>query len=241
MSGEALSSTHELLMMKFLRRWLLRLFLLILLMSLFSVLLLRWIPPVTSAVILHRTLQEGTAQAYDWVPLEEIALVAALAVVAAEDQKFPDHSGFDFAAIEDAVLDRLAGEKLRGASTLTQQVARNLFLWQGRSFIRKALEAWFTALIEWLWPKRRILEIYLNVAEMGDRTFGVGPASRRFFGREPARLTRGQAALLAAVLPNPVRLRVNDPSAYVRQRQAWILEQMTQLGGVGYLDRVLRR
>lgn len=228
-------------MMKFLRRWLLRLFLLFLFMSLFSVLLLRWIPPVATAVILHRTLQEGMAQDYDWVPLEEITPVAALAVVAAEDQKFPEHSGFDFAAIEDAVLDRLAGEKLRGASTLTQQVARNLFLWQGRSFIRKGLEAWFTALIEWLWPKRRILEMYLNIAEMGEHTFGIGPASRRFFGRKPARLTRPQAALLAAVLPNPIRLRVDHPSAYVRQRQTWILEQMNRLGGVGYLNTVLQR
>ena len=228
-------------MMKFLRRWLLRLFALFLATSLLSVLSLRWSPPVTSAVILQRMLEEGAAQDYDWVSLDAIALEAALAVVAAEDQKFPEHSGFDFAAIEDAVLDRLAGERLRGASTLTQQVARNLFLWQGRSFARKALEAWFTALIEWLWPKRRILEVYLNIAEMGERTFGVGPASRRFFDREPAALTRPQAALLAAVLPNPVRLRVDRPSDYVRQRQTWILQQMSRLGGVGYLDGVLRR
>lgn len=222
-------------MKKFLRRWLLRLLLLFLLLSLLPVALLRWVPPLGSAVILQRALQEEGAQHYDWVPMQDIAAVAALAVVASEDQKFPEHSGFDLQAIEEAVLDRLSGERLRGASTLSQQVARNLFLWQGRSFVRKALEAWFTILIEALWPKQRILEVYLNIAEMGERTFGVGPASRRFFGREPARLTRQQAALLAAVLPNPVKLRADRPSSYVRKRQAWILQQMDQLGDT-YLD-----
>ena len=223
------------------RRWLLRLTLLFLLLTLLPVAVLRWVPPPGSAVILQRWVAEGSPQTYDWTPLERIAPVAGLAVVAAEDQKFPRHHGFDLDAIQDAVLERLDGGQLRGASTLTQQVARNLFLWQGRSFVRKGLEAWFTAWIELLWPKRRVLEVYLNIAEMGERTFGVAPASRRYFRREPAQLSREQAALLAAVLPNPVRLRADRPSDYVRQRQRWILRQMDQLGGTAYLRDILAR
>lgn len=221
--------------MKFLRRWLLRLLAIFVLTSVAVVALLRWIDPPGSAVILQRYVTEGAPQHYEWVPLEAISPHIALAVVAAEDQKFPLHSGFDLTAIRDAVQDRLAGEPLRGASTLTQQVARNLYLWQGRSLLRKGLEAWVTTLIELLWPKHRILEVYLNIAETGERTFGVAPASRRFFQRGPESLSREQAALIAAVLPNPIRLQIDRPSDYVRQRQAWILEQMSLLGGPAYL------
>ncbi len=224
---------------KTLRRWLVRLGLALLLLSVLPVVILRWLPPPGSMVILDRWLGEGAPQAYAWTPLERIAPAAALAVVAAEDQKFPVHYGFDLGAIQDAVAERRNGRQLRGASTLTQQVARNLFLWQGRSLLRKGLEAWYTAWIELLWPKRRILEVYLNIAEMGERTFGVGPASRRYFDRAPEQLSREQAALLAAVLPNPVRLRADAPSAYVRERQRWILRQMTQLGGPRYLAEIL--
>jgi monofunctional biosynthetic peptidoglycan transglycosylase len=227
--------------MKTLRRWLLRLLLLCLALTLVPVAVLRWAPPPTSSVILQRWISEGASQAYAWTPLEQIAPAAALAVVAAEDQKFPMHRGFDLEAIEDALLEHLEGGQLRGASTLSQQVARNLFLWQGRSMARKGLEAWYTLWIELLWPKRRVLEVYLNIAEMGERTFGVGPASRRFFDHPPAELSREQAALLAAVLPNPRRLRADRPSDYVRQRQRWILHQMRQLGGPAYLADILER
>ncbi len=160
----------------------------------------------------------------------------ALAVVAAEDQRFPDHWGFDTREIAAALQRHLDGGQLRGASTISQQVARNLFLWQGRSFVRKGLEAWFTALLEGLWPKRRILEMYLNFAQTGERTFGVAAASRRYFGVEPDRLSAGQAALLAAALPNPVRYRVAAPSDYLLSRREWVLQQMRNLGGTAYLD-----
>jgi monofunctional biosynthetic peptidoglycan transglycosylase len=189
--------------------------------------------------MLQRAWAEHQPQRYRWVPLEAISPHLALAVVAAEDQRFPEHAGFDLDAIRDAVSDYANGGRLRGASTLTQQVARNLFLWQGRSLVRKGLEAWFTALLEVLWPKRRILETYLNIAEMGPRTFGAEAAAGRYFARPARDLDAEQAALLAAVLPNPVRLRVEAPTVYVRERQAWILRQMRQLGGVGYLRGVL--
>jgi monofunctional biosynthetic peptidoglycan transglycosylase len=220
------------------RRWLLRGALGFLLASVLPVLLLRWIPPPTSAVMLARTLGEGRSQDYQWVPLERIAPSAALAVVAAEDQKFPDHWGFDLDAIRDAAERNARGGRLRGASTLTQQVARNLFLWQGRSYLRKGLEAWMTLLLETAWPKRRILEVYLNIAEMGERTFGVQAAARRFFAEPAADLSPGQAALLAAVLPNPRRFHADRPSEYVIERRDHILQQMARLGE-GYLRDIL--
>jgi monofunctional biosynthetic peptidoglycan transglycosylase len=206
--------------------------------SLFPVFALRWIPPPASAVMLVRTLSEGRSQNYRWVPLQRIAPDMALAAVAAEDQKFPEHWGFDLAAIRDAAETRARGGRLRGASTLTQQVARNLFLWQGRSWLRKGLEAWMSVLLEMFWPKRRILEVYLNIAEMGEHTFGVEAASRRYFARSANALSPGQAALLAAVLPNPRRYRVDRPSAYVLERRDWILEQMSRLGS-DYLQGIL--
>jgi monofunctional biosynthetic peptidoglycan transglycosylase len=220
------------------RHWLLRGALGLLLLSVLPVMLLRWIPPPTSAVMLARTLGEGRSQDYQWVPLERIAPEAALAVVAAEDQKFPDHWGFDLDAIRDAAEHHARGGRLRGASTLTQQVARNLFLWQGRSYLRKALEAWMTVLLEIAWPKRRILEVYLNIAEMGERTFGVQAASRRYFARPADAISAEQAALLAAVLPNPRRFQVDHPSVYVLERRDRILRQMSQLGN-GYLRGIL--
>ena len=154
----------------------------------------------------------------------------ALAAVAAEDQKFPEHFGFDFQSITDALKEREAGGRLRGASTISQQVAKNLFLWNGKSFIRKGLEAYFTVLIELLWPKRRILEIYLNMAEFGDGIYGVEAAARSFFGKPPSELTRKESALLCAVLPNPIRLKAAAPSAYVTRRMQRIEKQMGNLG-----------
>jgi monofunctional biosynthetic peptidoglycan transglycosylase len=203
------------------------------------VLLLRWVDPPYSAVMLHRIVAEGAPQAQRWVDLAQIDPALPLAVVAAEDQRFPRHWGFDTEEILAAVEKRLDGGRLRGASTISQQVARNLFLWQGRSYLRKGLEVWFTGLIEALWDKRRILEMYLNFAEMGERRFGAAAASAHYFGLDPGRLGARRAALLAAVLPNPVVYRVDRPSAYVRQRQDWILQQMDNLGGVSYLEGIL--
>jgi len=173
---------------------------------------------------------------YDWVDLRHISAAAALAVVASEDQLFPSHSGFDFNSIHEAVEAHERGRRLRGASTISQQVAKNLFLWPGRSFVRKGLEAWFTVLIEALWPKERILEVYLNVIELGRGIFGVEAAAHRYFHKSAASLTRPEAALFAAVLPNPQRLHVDNPSHYVLERQDWILGQMRTLGGEAYLS-----
>lgn len=172
---------------------------------------------------------------YRWTPWDKVSSALPIALVAAEDQKFPTHHGFDIEAIQTALSDAEDGERLRGASTISQQVAKNLFLWNGRSFVRKGLEAWFTVLIETLWPKRRILEMYLNIAEFGEGTYGVGAASERYFSIAPSKLDARQAALLAAVLPNPRRFRVERPSAYVLRRAAWIQRQVEQLGGPAYL------
>ncbi len=207
------------------------------------VLVLRWVPPPASSFIAQGWLNalwagERAAFRYDWTPMATISPHAALAVIAAEDQRFPDHFGFDFVEIQDALEDQDEGKPLRGASTLSQQVAKNLFLWPGRSFVRKGLEVWFTVLLELLWPKQRILEVYLNIAEFGQYTFGVEAASQRFFHKPAARLAAAEAARLAAVLPNPLRYRVDRPSAYVLKRQRWIERQMLQLGGVTYLHQL---
>ncbi len=210
--------------------------------SVVATLLLRWIPPFFSALMVERhvgalfTATRYNAQ-YEWVGWKKIAPAAPLAVIASEDQRFADHHGFDLDSIQDAVEDHERGRRLRGASTISQQVAKNIFLWPGRSFIRKGLEAYFTVLIEALWPKRRILEVYLNVAEFGDGLFGVEAASQHYFRKPAARLTSEEAAVLAAVLPNPHRLRAGRPSAYVEERRDWILRQMDQLGGVAYMQK----
>ncbi len=195
---------------------------------------LRWVDPPTSSFILQRHWEgwlDGEARVYhQWVPWTGISTSVPLAVVAAEDQRFPVHWGFDLTEIQHALAERDTTGRVRGASTISQQVAKNLFLWSGRSWVRKGLEVYFTVLIELSWPKRRILEVYLNIAQFGDRTFGVGAASERFFLKPPSALTLRQAALLAAVLPNPVRMRVDQPSAYVRGRAANIHRQARQLG-----------
>lgn len=166
---------------------------------------------------------------YSPVPLAQIALPMRAAVVAAEDQRFMRHHGFDFEAINAALsASERAGRPPRGASTISQQVAKNLFLWSGRSWFRKGLEAWFTVLIEVCWSKQRILEVYLNVAQFGEGIYGVEAASRLLFATTAADLGSGDAALLAAVLPNPVKFRADAPSDYVRGRQRWILRQMGQ-------------
>lgn len=209
--------------------------------SLLIVLALRWLPLPTSSVIAQHWVKaawQGAAFRYEWTPYRNISPHAALAVIAAEDQRFPDHYGFDFVEIQQALEDQEEGQSLRGASTLSQQTAKNLFLWSGRNWVRKGLEAWFTVLLELLWSKQRILEVYLNIAEFGDHTFGVEAASRRFFNKPAAELAVGEAARLAAVLPNPLRYRVDKPSSYVLKRQRWIEQQMRQLGGVAYLDRL---
>jgi monofunctional biosynthetic peptidoglycan transglycosylase len=225
--------------------FILRLALIFVGLSLLLVLLLRWMPPPVSSFMVQSYLHKvrsgqeiAPAIDYTWVAYEAVAPPLALAVIAAEDQKFPQHKGFDVAAIRSALQESAQGKPLRGASTISQQVSKNLFLWSGRSFLRKGLEAWFTLLIELFWPKQRILEVYLNIIELGKLTFGVEAASQRFFAKSALQVNRQEAALLAAVLPNPLLYQVNTPSQHVRKRQAWILEQMRRLGGIAYLEEL---
>ncbi|TAN05864.1 MAG: monofunctional biosynthetic peptidoglycan transglycosylase [Rhodanobacteraceae bacterium] len=205
------------------------------------VLILRFVPPVTSAYMAERSLsaawhgERGFTLHYHWVPWPKIAPVAPLAMVAGEDQTFPFNHGFDIPSIRSALEVAEAGGRLRGASTITQQTARNLFLWSGGGFFRKGLEAYFTVLIDLTWPKRRILEVYANIAELGDGIYGVQAAAQAYFHEPASRLTPQQAALLAAVLPNPRGWHASRPSAYVQRRAAWIERQMRQLGGVAYV------
>ena len=207
--------------------------------SLMPVLVLRWVDPPSSAFMLARQLEmrgdPGFQLQYKWVDLERVSPQLAIALVAAEDQNFPDHRGFDFAAISDALAERDAGSS-RGASSISQQVAKNLFLWSGRSWVRKAVEAYYTVLIESFWSKRRILEVYVNIAEFGDGVYGAGAAAQQFYGVDAAQLNARQSAALAAVLPNPRRYRVEAPTPYLLQRRAWIERQVLQLGGPSWLD-----
>ncbi|KLE36983.1 peptidoglycan transglycosylase [Serratia sp. TEL] len=205
--------------------------------ALFSVM-----PVPFSAVMVERQLGAwlsgdfGYVAHSDWVSMDEISPWMGLAVIAAEDQKFPDHWGFDVSAIEKALAHNERNEnRIRGASTLSQQTAKNLFLWDGRSWVRKGLEAGLTLGMETVWSKKRILTVYLNVAEFGDGVFGVEAAAQRYFHKPASRLSLSEAALLAAVLPNPLRFKASAPSGYVRSRQAWIMRQMRQLGGESFM------
>ena len=210
---------------------------------------MRWLDPCYSAFMLDAALdasrrgQTNYHTDYRWADLEQISPHAAVAVIAAEDQFFPFHAGFDFRSIREAIRsnEKQAERKrprVRGASTISQQLAKNLFLWPGRSYVRKGLEAWFTLLIELTWPKERILEVYLNVAQFGDGIYGVEAAARRFYRIPATRLGRYEAATMAAVLPNPITLKVNAPSEYVTRRRDYILDQMRRLGGPNYLEEL---
>lgn len=204
-----------------------------------TILLFRFVNPPTSAFML--AYQLGTAPEplrQEWVLMAEISPWMPLAVVASEDQRFPYHAGVDFEAIRKAVSEYKAGEGLRGASTITQQTAKNLFLWNGRSFVRKALEAVLALGIDGLWPKERVLEVYLNIAEFGPGIYGVEAASQIYFGKPARKLSQTQAARLAAVLPNPKVLSVTAPTAYVQERVVWIQRQMNQLSGLKYLEQL---
>jgi monofunctional glycosyltransferase len=210
-------------------------------LSVLAVLLLRWLHPLTSAMMVEARIQAWAAQQHDyrtdyqWASLEQISPHAAIAVIASEDQLFPFHAGFDFNSIRAAVRASEHGGHLRGASTISQQVAKNLFLWSGHSFVRKGLEAYVTVLIEALWPKERILEIYLNIAQFGDGVYGVQAAAHRFWHKPARNLSSSEAALLAAVLPNPGQMHADRPSRYVQMRRDQILGQMHELGGAAYL------
>ncbi|MGE4560384.1 MAG: monofunctional biosynthetic peptidoglycan transglycosylase, partial [Desulfobulbus sp.] len=226
-----------------LRRWLRRLsrrillvVVLILFLPVVAIIAFRWLPvPCSSFMVIRQVerLMPGSQVPpihYQWVSLQDITPLMPLAVIAGEDQRFPDHWGFDFHAISRAIdYNGRHSRKMRGASTISQQTAKNLFLWGDRSLLRKGLEAGLTLCLELLWPKKRILEVYLNIAEFGDGIYGIQAASVQLFATSPGRLTRRQAALLAAVLPNPRRLHADRPSPYVRNRAKWIETNMDRL------------
>jgi monofunctional biosynthetic peptidoglycan transglycosylase len=215
------------------------------LISVVWVLVYRWVdPPVTLHMVQRRAEaaaagKEDPTINYRFVSLEEMSEQLPLAVIASEDQLFLEHSGFDYSAIADAFKRNQKGTKIRGGSTISQQVAKNVFLWHGRSYLRKAVEAYFTVLIEALWGKQRILEVYLNIAEMGDGVFGVEAAAQKYFKTSAAKLGRKQSARLAAVLPNPIRYSAGNPSPYVMRRQVRIARAMGRLGGTTYIKTIL--
>lgn len=212
-------------------------------LSVLLVLLFRFVPPPGSMVMVERKIQswvhsEPIQLRRDWRSWDSLSVNAKLAVIAAEDQRFPHHSGFDLVELRRAWQASQDGGRLRGASTLSQQTAKNVFLWTGRSWTRKGLEVWFTLLIETLWSKQRILEIYLNVAEWDSGVFGLEAASQHYFGVSSNALTERQASLLAAILPSPRTRSAARPDAQVERRSQWIRQQMRNLGGAGYLEQL---
>ncbi len=224
-------------------KWILKFAIIFFVSTILIVFSMRWINPVTSSIMIQRQISylfdgEFELVNYHWVSYDNISKYMPIAIVAAEDQNFPNHFGFDFKQIEKALKENKRGKRVRGASTITQQVAKNLFLWEGKSFVRKGVEAYFTLLIELLWDKQRILEVHMNIAEMGDKIFGVGTASVAYFKKPASKLTISQAALLAAVLPNPKKYSAVKPTGYVRGRQNWIIRQINSLGGVEYLKDI---
>ena len=231
---------------KRLLRWLLAAVLAFIATSVLVVFVFRFAPVPTSAFMLERRLdaalggEHGLRIVHEWTPIEAMSAQLPIAMVAAEDQKFPHHHGFDVEAIQAAMADAEDGERLRGASTISQQVAKNLFLWQGSHRVtrwaRKGLEAWYTVLIEALWPKSRILEVYANIAEFGDGVYGGQAAARRYWGKDAARLTPAESARLAAVLPSPRRYSAAKPGPYVQRRAKRIQRQVVQIGGTAYLE-----
>jgi monofunctional biosynthetic peptidoglycan transglycosylase len=204
--------------------------------SCMGVLLFRWLPVPFTPLMLIRAGQQVSKgntirMEHKWVPIEKISTNLQLAVVCSEDQKFSTHFGFDFDAIKQAVTDsNRKNKRLRGASTISQQTAKNVFLWPGRNWIRKAMESWFTVLIELFWSKERILEVYLNSIEMGNGIYGAEAASRHWFHTGATNLTKSQSAALAAILPNPLKYNPIKPSSYLQSRISWIRVQMQQLG-----------
>ena len=207
------------------------------------ILLMRWIDPFFSSIMLQRQVEaliDGKIEFinHDWIDFDEVSPYVPIALIAAEDQNFSEHFGFDFEQIKKAYKDIQRRKRFRGASTISQQLAKNLFLWEGKSFVRKGVEAYFTVLIEALWSKKRIIEVYMNTIELGDLTFGVATASEKFLKKDASKLTSSEAALIASVLPNPKKFLIARPSGYVRARQSWVLRQINLLGGKDYLKNL---
>ena len=219
-----------------------KIFFFLLISHLSYIALIRFVdPPITITQI--TSIVEGDGFNRTHLSLDEMSTAAKLAVIAAEDQLFPDHNGFDIKGIERALAfnKKKKGKKIRGASTISQQVAKNIFLWQGRSWFRKGLEVYFTFMIELVWSKERILEVYLNEAEMGKGIFGIEAAAKKYFKKPASRLTRTEAAMIAASLPNPVRYTVKPVSTYVSRKYPWVLRQMNNLDGDPDIMAIIRK
>jgi monofunctional biosynthetic peptidoglycan transglycosylase len=200
-----------------------------------STILFRWLPvPLTPLMIIRCVEQKNDGKSmtlkHDWVSLEEISPKLQLAVVCSEDQNYLKHYGFDWGAIEKALESNDSGKKIRGGSTISQQTAKNVFLWPGRSYIRKGFEAYFTLLIETFWSKERIMEVYLNSIEMGNGVYGAEAAAQYWFKKSAAKLNKDECSSIAAILPNPLKYVANPPSAYISKRKGWIKQQMSFWG-----------
>ena len=213
-------------------------------LSLLMVLLLKWVDPPTTSFMLQREINVAWDKntdfnlKYRWADWDEISPYVKVAAITSEDQRFAEHWGLDINAIQEAIAEHQKGESLRGASTITQQVAKNLFLWSGQSFIRKGIEAYFALTIEMLWSKKRILEVYLNIAEFGNGVYGVKAASETYFNTAPKNLDMLQSALMVTALPSPRRYNLSDPSPYMIDRRNWILQYMFYLGNTDYLKKI---
>jgi monofunctional glycosyltransferase len=211
-------------------------------LSIVSVIVFRWVPVPITPLMLIRSVEQlgdgkGVIMKHDWVPLEEISPKLQLAVVCSEDQNYLKHFGVDWGAIQKAMKENEKGKRIRGGSTITQQTAKNVFLWQGRSYLRKGLELWFTLLIEVFWSKERIMEVYLNSIEMGNGIYGAEAASQYWFNKTAKKLSKDEAAAIAAILPNPLRYKANPASSYIVQRKAWVKQQMNFWGNTLDYDK----
>ena len=221
-------------------KWTKRIFVFLFLLQLFCLLLFKWVnPPITMTQLVSYVSGHGLKR--DYVSWKKISYNAKLAVISSEDQLFPDHSGFDWKNIKKAMAyNKRKPNRIRGASTISQQVAKNVFLWQGGGWIRKGLEAYFTFMIELIWGKKRILEVYLNVIEMGKGIFGAEAAAKAYFNKSAIALTRGEAAMIAACLPNPKRYTIKPLSGYVTLRRQWVLQQMNNLEGDPDIQEIIK-
>ena len=223
--------------MKFLKRlqkWLQWTVVIFFASSILTVVAYRWLPVYITPLMVIRCAQqvkhgEHLRLRHHWVPLDSMSLYMPIAVIASEDQRFLEHHGFDFNAIQQAIKENKEGKRQRGGSTISQQTAKNVFLWPTSSWLRKGLEVYFTALIELAWGKERIIEVYLNSIEMGDGIYGAEAVAQLHFGRPASELTRANCALIAATLPNPLRFSSKEPSAYMLKRQTWIMRQMRHI------------
>ena len=219
-------------MFKRILKWIVKIILIFFGITIGLVLIYKFInPPITPFMIVKYFEGEASVIQKDWVSIEEISSEIPLAVIAAEDQKFMNHNGFDMEAIEKAIENNSKGKRIKGGSTISQQTAKNVFLVPNRSWVRKGLETYFTFLIELFWSKGRIMEVYLNVIEQGDGIYGVQASSIIHFNKDAKKVNRSQAALMAVVLPNPVKYKIKNPSGYIRGRQSWTIRQMGNLGG----------